>query len=268
MDVNNLIKKRRLFSNAFFLLICGLTLILISPVKANALDTQNIIFSSDHKENIVGYYDGKVPSLNVTLKNGVTSFNLVVYDKNNNVINPSFFQGELPVDKNLYPLKIVCNPQQYESNWSIRCSVTYKDIADDLEEKLKKMDKMIKLLNELKDKLAEMNNTLSSLNDFLSNPKYLEEGLQDLEDSVMALTQLNPVADAGNTANMFKGGLTGTSGNANFEAMFDYMGIKVNLMNFSAIASCLGSIRNLLKAMIWIEFAVFCLKIVVPKFKV
>lgn len=254
----------------FYILAFLITFIIVQfhSFSVSALDTQNIIFSEDHRENVIAYVSDKVPSLSITMKTGVTSFNMIVYDRNGNVLEPSFFQGKLPVDEALYPIKIVCSPQEYESNWSVRCSVTYQDVDKALEEYLSRMDRMTELLKNLKDKMSEMQGLLNSMNDFLSNPKYLEDGLQDLEDSVMALTNANPVVDAGNTSNMFKGGLTGTAGGTVGDAMFDYMGIKVNLLNFSAIEGSLATIRNLLKAIIWIEFAVFCLKIVVPKFKV
>lgn len=257
-----LLKMRvNIFLLAFLLILC-------IPVKVFALDTQNIIFSSGHTENVIGYYTGMVPNLNVTFKTGVTSFNLVIYDKDGNCVDPSFFQGQLPVDKNLYPLTIKCNATEYESNWSIRCSIEYKPIEQALEEYTSRLDKLAELLKNLKDKLADISNTLNSMNDFLSNPKYLDDGFKDLENSVMNLTNTNPVADAGNTANMFKNGLTGTGGSASFEAFYDYMGIKINVLDFTAIKPYLGTARNIMKAMLWIEFAIFCLRIVVPKFKV
>ena len=240
----------------------------INVFKVFALTTQNLYFYKDVMENNISSYTGKVPNFVISSTSGISSISFDILDKNNNVVKSGFYQGELPSDDSIYPLKVVAKPVVTNSNWNIRVSVTYEDSTDlsGIEGLLKSMGN---LLDSIKNKLNDILNSLKQIDDYLSNPARLDHGLNDLKNSVDNLSK-NPVSDVASTQNTLSSIGVGSSsgGGGTFNIPVTIGGQTFNALDFSALNGHLKTIRALMSAILWIEFSVFCIKIVVPKFKV
>lgn len=279
------LKKRRVIVSilVFFQTLIFLTSILdlFSPSVVYAdvsgsntgVTSMNIKFNDKHTEATLGYTMGYVPVLNVTMGSQLSSYDFTILDCNGNVLVKSIFQGELPTESSRYPLTIRINPISSAPTWYMNVKITFKEEAQALDEVISKMDMLSDKLDKLKEKLqsifdtlASMRSTLESLNDFLSNPAYLNSGLDELNNSINNLSNKRVINNSSNASNLQN--LNASGGSDGFSCFFDYMGIHIQLLDFSAISSQLGAIRALLTAMLWIEFAVFCIRIVLPHFKV
>lgn len=273
--VKILIKLRVVFITLAFLLI-------FFDIKAYAdvsgsstgVTSMNMKFTDSKRENTLGYTSGYIPVLNVSMGSQLNSYFFQVLDCNGNVLYHSLFQGQILADESQYPLTIRIVPTPSADTWYMNCKITFVEQAQALDEVISKMDTLASKLDELREKLkgiqdtlSDTLNTLNSLNDFLSNPAYLEKGMNDLNNSVNNLSNKSIVSDVGSTQGKLSN-LSAGGGDSDFVIPFDYAGIKINCLDFSAILNYLSSIRSLLVAMIWIEFAVFCIRIIVPKFKV
>lgn len=253
----------------------------LNPCIAMGLESQNFSFSASYTEKIIGYQEGKTPSIEIGMTSGATAvFN--VYDKDDNLIRSGFFQGQIIATEKQYPIKLKYVGSSSGSNWSVKVSITYLASSSSNNVDLSKIESILgktdldlinglstltMLLDMLNQKLQLTLNYLDKINDFLSNPKYLEDGANDLKNSVDNLTNKKIVSDAGSTASTLNG-LNGSGSSGGFEIPLEIGGQKFNALDFSALEEQLKTIRNLMSAIMWIEFAVFCIKVVVPKFKV
>lgn len=242
--------------------------------STTGVTSMNMKFTDSVREGQLGYVSGYIPVLNVTMGSQLDSYYFVVEDCNGNTIYNSLFQGQILAEESQYPLTIRIVPTPSADTWYMNVKITFKEEAEALDEVITKMDTLASKLDELREKLKSIQDTLSNtlntlnhLDDFLSNPAYLELGMNDLKNSVDNLSSKNIVNDAGSTQSKLND-LSSGGGDSDFNIPFDYMGIKINCLDFSAILNYLSSIRSLLVATIWIEFAVFCIRIIVPKFKV
>lgn len=271
-----LIKMRVVFITLAFLLISVINTVAYADVSGSdtGVTSMNMKFTDSNRENTLGYVSGYVPVLNVTMGSQLDSYFFQVLDCNGNIIYNSLFQGQILAVSEQYPLTVRIVPTPSADTWYMNVKITFKEEAQALDEVLSKMDTLASKLDELREKLkgiqdtlSDTLNTLNSLNDFLSNPAYLEKGMNDLNNSVNNLSNKSIVSDVGSTQGKLSN-LSAGGGDSDFVIPFDYAGIKINCLDFSAILNYLSSIRSLLVAMIWIEFAVFCIRIIVPKFKV
>lgn len=271
MACKGIVKKK---TQVMFLL---LVFFLNIPLNAYALDAQTVTFTQNFEEQTIGYQEGSVPSITVTRTTGTSSFNFDIYDCNDNLVKEGFFQGQLPkLDEDLYPFRIKINAH-YSDSYMVECKISYGSDTGEIEDLIKLLDgHLMDKLDQLKAKLQELKNVLDGilsdfekLNDYLSNPAYLNNGVNDVKNAVNHLSK-NPVSDAGQTAGTLSG-LNGTGGSSgDFEVPLQIPGtsINVNAFNIDALSSQLGLIKNIMKSIIWIEFAVFCIRVVVPKFKI
>lgn len=270
-----LIKMRVVFITlAFLLILIDTNAYADVSGSSTGVTSMNMKFSFSKRENTLGYTSGYIPVLNVSMGSQLNSYFFQVLDCNGNVLYHSLFQGQILADESQYPLTIRIVPTPSADTWYMNCKITFVEQAQALDEVISKMDTLASKLDELREKLkgiqdtlSDTLNTLNSLNDFLSNPAYLEKGMNDLNNSVNNLSNKSIVSDVGSTQGKLSN-LSAGGGDSDFVIPFDYAGIKINCLDFSAILNYLSSIRSLLVAMIWIEFAVFCIRIIVPKFKV
>jgi hypothetical protein len=261
MACQGIVKKK---VQVMFLL---LVLFLNIPLHAYALDDQIITFSKNREEQTIGFINGSLGSVSVSRTTGTSSFNFDIYDCNDNLIKSGFFQGQLPKDEKLYPLRIKINANASD-DYMVECKITYVADTGNIENLIKMLDgDLLKKLDELKQKLDGILEDLRKINDYLSNPAYLNKGVDDMKNAVNHLSK-NPVSDVNSTASTL-GGLTGGSGGSgDFEIPLEIGGQKFNAFNVDALSGQLELIKGLMKSIIWIEFAVFCIRVVVPKFKV
>lgn len=273
-----LIKMRVVvYTLAFLLIFINVNTYTYADVSGSdtGVTSMSMKFTDSNMENTLGYVSGYVPVLNVTMGSQLNSYFFQVLDCNGNIIYNSLFQGQILAVEEQYPLTIRIVPSPSAGTWYMNVKITFKEEAQALDEVLNKMDTLSSKLDELREKLKGIHdtlsdtlNTLNSLNDFLSNPVYLENGMNDLKNSVDNLSSKSIVNDSGSTQSKLNDLSSSGGADSDFNIPFDYMGIKINCLDFSAILNYLSSIRSLLVATIWIEFAVFCIRIIVPKFKV
>lgn len=240
---------------------------------ANAITDGSMIFDENRTEQTISYVDKNIGTLALVRNSGIASYNFDIYDFQGNLVKMGFFEGELPKDKMLYPLTFKINANTTENHFFLQVKVVYTEdnsALDNIADLIKALDDdLLNKLDQLKSKLDGIATKLAEINDYLSNPAYLQVGLDNMDKAIDKVTT-NPLVDMGSAVTTL-GGISGSSGgggSSGFEIPLKIGDTSFNAFDISALGSQLSIIRDLMKAIIWIEFAVFCIRVVVPKFKV
>lgn len=213
----------------------------------------NLTFYEGLKEIEFGAVDCEKIEWHVALETGLrnsTAFD--VYDCKGNKIQ-SGSSGSIRMDKNYFPIKFVARTDSV-GDWRVTVSISkvggdekgsgggkdYTDILNQILEQLKK------------------------LNDFLSNKKYLEDGVGAVQDSMEKLENYSPVKQ-----NIGSLGSLGSSSSSlpKFDINFGKIGT-FNVFDLSKFADEISMIKKIMTAILWIELAMFFVRIFMPKLKV
>lgn len=261
MAFKGLVKKK---TQVILLLVFFLNLPFL---EAFALESQPIIFTKSNTSNTIGYMPNKQGIFVISMTTGVSSVYFDILDKNGNVVKGGVYQTDLPLNENLYPLTIKVNASTIvDDNFMVRSYIEYSDI-DNTGAILDGLDTLGNKLDSIKDKIQGVLDKLYELNDFLSNPAYLQSGIDNLENSINNIK--TPISDTQHSQEALSGlGTNLSGGEFSFKVPLTIGGQTYNAFDLSAFSSQLNVINSIMISILWIEFAVFCIRIVVPKFKV
>ena len=119
-------------------------------------------------------------------------------------------------------------------------------------------------LDRIIDLLENIKNGVNKIVDYMTNTQQLQNSIDNLKNSIDNLNN-KFIPNSSVTGGLGTLGSTSTD----FTGLEVDLGFtKINALDLSAMNGILQEIRILMKAIIWVEFAMFCIKIVVPKFKV
>lgn len=250
-----------------FFLIINLFLNIFS-VDAHASSTI-LTFTQDVKKHTIGYMGedtiyitlesivGSVVNRSIVIKNNVGNVIIMGYD---NSIN-------LQADQ--YPLSVEFNGNT--KDYYVRFKVSTekdKNDSDNSDNNNNNTGSSGKdyssFLDRIIDLLENIKNGVNKIVDYMTNTQQLQNSIDNLKNSIDNLNnKFMP-------NNSITGGLgTLGSSSSDFSGLEVDLGFtKINALDLSAMNGILQEIRILMKAIIWVEFAMFCIKIVVPKFKV
>lgn len=256
----NLGKK---FSSIFVLFLLFFISFNTLIVKAENIQPDfNLTFYRDLKEIEFGAIDAEKIDWSISIQTGlIDSVVFDVYDVNGNKIQ-SGTNGSIRMDKNYFPIKFVARTQS-TGDWRVTISITktvgqkdYSGVLSGISDKLSGISDLLdSILSKLKD-----------IDDYLSNPKYLENGLNDLKESTERLENYRPVS-----SNVVSGvgslGSISSGGGLSFNVEI-LPGYTINALDLSQFSGIISSIRMLMTSILWIELAMFFIRIFVPKLKV
>lgn len=222
----------------------------------------NLTFYKDLKEIEFGYVEGEKIDWDISMQTGVMdSIAFDVFDSKGNKIH-SGTSGSIRLDKNYFPIKFVARTNS-NNDWRVTISIykTSSNTAPDLSGLEEKLSGISDLLSNILDKLKQ-------LNDYLSNTDYLQDGINNLQESTERLTNYSPVSSSVVSGLTSLGDSSGSgSGSLDFNVEI-IPGHTFNLLDFSELQGNISMIRQLMVAILWIELAMFFIRIFVPRFKV
>lgn len=263
--VSKCLKRKKHAIFCMFFLIINLCFNIFS-VNAQASSTI-LTFTQDVKKHQIGYMGED--TIYITLESivgSVVNRSIVVKNKDGNLIILGY-DNSVNLKADQYPLTI-----QFDGNtkdYYVRFKVsTEKDKSDSDNSNSNNTSSSGKDYSSFLDKivglLEDIKNGVNKIVDYMTNTQQLQNSIDNLKNSIDNLN--NKFIPNGSVT----GGL-GTLGSTST----DFTGVevdlgftKINALDLSAMNGILQEIRILMKAIIWVEFAMFCIKIVVPKFKV
>ena len=279
----------RIFRIFFLILVLNFTF----NIVAYASSSTNLIFNSSNLSRTLSYMGSDNISLELELASGnVENRTIKILDKNKNIIDTFWGNRTFNIKKDLYPLTFVLENQtskNFEVRYKISTSSSSSSSSDNkildflsglkgsVEDLLNKLinlldnllSKLINLLDNLLNIIIDKFNTIidkfNYLIDYLTNVEYLKNSIDNLKNSIDNLnnkfTPSNSVISNLNSLGSATDSLDTIS--VNFPGLGTF-----NVFDLSYFSSIIKIIRDLLSAIMWIEFAIFCIRIVVPKFKV
>lgn len=222
----------------------------------------NLTFYRGLKEIEFGAIDAEKIDWSISIQTGLMdSIVFDVYDVNGNKIQ-SGTNGSIRMDKNYFPIKFVARTES-TGDWRVTISIIktvgekdYTGVLGGISDKLTGISDLLdSILGKLKD-----------IDDYLSNPAYLENGLNDLKDSTERLENYSPVS-----SNVVSGvgslGSISSGGGLSFNVEI-LPGYTINALDLSQFSGIISSIRMLMTSILWIELSMFFIRIFVPKLKV
>lgn len=241
-------------------------------VHAAANPDFNLTFYRGQKEIEFGAVDAEKIDWYISIQTGLMdSVAFDVYDCKGNKIH-SGTNGSIRMDKNYFPIKFVARTNS-TSDWRVTISITktggggsQKDYSGVLEGISKKLSSILDKLSGISDLLDSILKKLKEIDDFLSNPKYLQKGLDDLKNSYENLENYSPVSSSVVSGISSLGG-GGSGGSLSFNVEI-IPGYTINALDLSQLSGLISTIRKLMTAILWIELAMFFIRIFVPKLKV
>ena len=276
----------RIFRIFFLILVLNFTF----NIVAYASSSTNLIFNSSNLNRALSYMGSDNISLELELVTGnVENRTVKILDKNKNVIESFWGNRTFNIKKELYPLTFVLE-NQTSTNFEVRYKISTSSSSSDnkildflsglkgsVEDLLNKLinlldnllSKLINLLDNLLNIIIDKLNTIidkfNYLIDYLTNVEYLKNSIDNLKNSIDNLnnkfTPSNSVISNLNSLGSATDSLDTIS--VNFPGLGTF-----TVFDLSYFSSIIKIIRDLLSAIMWIEFAIFCIRIVVPKFKV
>jgi hypothetical protein len=242
-------------------------------VYAAANPDFNLTFYRGQKEIEFGAVDAEKIDWSISLQTGLMdSVAFDVYDCKGNKIH-SGTNGSIRMDKNYFPIKFVARTNS-TSDWRVTISITktggggsQKDYSGILGKISDKLSGILDKLSGISDLLDSIFKKLKDIDDFLSNPKHLQKGMDDLKNSYENLENYSPVSSSvvSGIGSLGSGGSGGGGLSFNVEIIPGYT---INALDLSQLSGLISTIRKLMTAILWIELAMFFIRIFVPKLKV
>lgn len=268
-------KNMRIFRIFFLTLVLNFTF----NIFAYASSSTKLIFNSSNLIRTLSYMGSDNISLELELVSGnVENRTIKILDKNKNVIQSFWGNRTFNIKEELYPLTFVLE-NQTSKNFEVRYKIStsssssnngildfLSELKGSFEDLLSKLINLLDdLLNAIIDRLNTIIDKLNYLIDYLTNVDYLKDSIDNLKDSIDNLNnKFTP-------SNSVIGSLESLgNGNESLDSIVvNFPGLgAINVFDLSYFSSIIRIIRDLLSAIMWIEFAIFCIRIVVPKFKV
>lgn len=263
--VSKCLKRKKHAIFCMFFLIINLCFNIFS-VNAQASSTI-LTFTQDVKKHQIGYMGED--TIYITLESivgSVVNRSIVVKNNSGNIIIMGY-DNSINLKSDQYPLTVEFdgNTKDYYVRFKVS---TEKDKSDSDNSNSNNTGSTGKdyssFLDRITGLLEDIKSGVNKIVDYMTNTQQLQNSIDNLKNSIDNLN--NKFIPNGSVT----GGL-GTLGSTST----DFSGVevdlgftKINALDLSAMNGILQEIRILMKAIIWVEFAMFCIKIVVPKFKV
>lgn len=258
----------RIFRIFFLILVLNFTF----NIVAYASSSTNLIFNSSNLNRALSYMGSDNISLELELVTGnVENRTVKILDKNKNVIESFWGNRTFNIKKELYPLTFVLENQtstNFEVRYKISTSSSSSDnkILDFLSGLKGSVEDLLdNLLNIIIDKLNTIIDKFNYLIDYLTNVEYLKNSIDNLKNSIDNLN--NKFTPSNSVISNLNSLGSATDSLDTISVSFPGLGT-FTVFDLSYFSSIIKIIRDLLSAIMWIEFAIFCIRIVVPKFKV
>lgn len=268
-------KNMRIFRIFFLTLVLNFTF----NIFVYASSSTNLIFNSSNLSRTLSYMGSDNISLELELVSGnVKNRTIKILDKNKNVIQSFWGNRTFNIKEELYPLTFVLE-NQTSTNFEVRYKISTSSSSSDngildflselkgsVEDLLSKLINLLdNLLNIIIDRLNTIIDKLNYLIDYLTNVDYLKNSIDNLKDSIDNLN--NKFTPNNSVISSLDNLGSGTESLDTISLSFPGIGT-FTVFDLSYFSSIIKIIRDLLSAIMWVEFAVFCIRIVVPKFKV
>lgn len=265
----------RIFRIFFLILVLNFTV----NIVAYASSSTNLIFNSSNLSRALSYMGSDNISLELELVTGnVENRTVKILDKNKNVIESFWGNRTFNIKKELYPLTFVLE-NQTSTNFEVRYKISTSSSSSDnkildflsglkgsVEDLLNKLINLLdNLLNIIIDKLNTIIDKFNYLIDYLTNVEYLKNSIDNLKNSIDNLN--NKFTPSNSVISNLNSLGSATDSLDTISVSFPGLGT-FTVFDLSYFSSIIKIIRDLLSAIMWIEFAIFCIRIVVPKFKV
>lgn len=268
-------KNMRIFRIFFLTLVLNFTF----NIFAYASSSTKLIFNSSNLIRTLSYMGSDNISLELELVSGnVENRTIKILDKNKNVIQSFWGNRNFNIKEELYPLTFVLE-NQTSKNFEVRYKIStsssssnngildfLSELKGSFEDLLSKLINLLDdLLNAIIDRLNTIIDKLNYLIDYLTNVDYLKDSIDNLKDSIDNLNnKFTPNSSVIGSLDSL-----GSSTESLDTISLSFPGIGTfTVFDLSYFSSIIKIIRDLLSAIMWVEFAVFCIRIVVPKFKV
>ena len=270
-------KNMRIFRIFFLTLVLNFTFNIFA--YASSSSSTKLIFNSSNLIRTLSYMGSDNISLELELVSGnVENRTIKILDKNKNVIQSFWGNRTFNIKEELYPLTFVLenqNSKNFEVRYKISTSSSssnngildfLSELKGSFEDLLSKLINLLDdLLNAIIDRLNTIIDKLNYLIDYLTNVDYLKNSIDNLKDSIDNLNnKFTPNSSVIGSLDSL-----GSSTESLDTISLSFPGIGTfTVFDLSYFSSIIKIIRDLLSAIMWVEFAVFCIRIVVPKFKV
>lgn len=268
-------KNMRIFRIFFLTLVLNFTF----NIFAYASSSTKLIFNSSNLIRTLSYMGSDNISLELELVSGnVENRTIKILDKNKNVIQSFWGNRTFNIKEELYPLTFVLE-NQTSKNFEVRYKIStsssssnngildfLSELKGSFEDLLSKLINLLDdLLNAIIDRLNTIIDKLNYLIDYLTNVEYLKNSIDNLKDSIDNLN--NKFTPSNSVISNLNNLGSATDSLDTISVSFPGLGT-FTVFDLSYFSSIIKIIRDLLSAIMWIEFAIFCIRIVVPKFKV
>ena len=270
-------KNMRIFRIFFLTLVLNFTFNIFA--YASSSSSTKLIFNSSNLIRTLSYMGSDNISLELELVSGnVENRTIKILDKNKNVIQSFWGNRTFNIKEELYPLTFVLE-NQTSKNFEVRYKIStsssssnngildfLSELKGSFEDLLSKLINLLDdLLNAIIDRLNTIIDKLNYLIDYLTNVDYLKNSIDNLKDSIDNLNnKFTPNSSVIGSLDSL-----GSSTESLDTISLSFPGIGTfTVFDLSYFSSIIKIIRDLLSAIMWVEFAVFCIRIVVPKFKV
>ena len=263
--VSKCLKRKKHAIFCMFFLIINLCFNIFS-VNAQASSTI-LTFTQDVKKHQIGYMGED--TIYITLESivgSVVNRSIVVKNNNGNIIIMGY-DNSINLRADQYPLTVEFdgNTKDYYVRFKVS---TEKDKNDSNNSDNNNTGSSGKDYSSFLDKivglLEDIKSGVNKIVDYMTNTEQLKNSIDNLKNSIDNLNN-KFIPNSSVTGGL---GSLGSS-SADFSGVEVDLGFtKINALDLSAMNNILQEVRILMKAIIWVEFAMFCIKIVVPKFKV
>ena len=264
--VGKCLKRKKHAKFCMFFLIINLFFNIFS-VNAHASSTI-LTFTQDVKKHSIGYMGED--TIYITLESivgSVVNRSIVVKNNSGNIIIMGY-DNSINLKANQYPLTIEFdgNTKDYYVRFKVSTEKDKNDSnnSDNSNNTGSNGKDYSSFLDRIIDLLENIKTGVNKIVDYMTNTQQLQNSIDNLKNSI---DNLNNKFMPGNSVTGGLGTLGSTS--TDFSGLEVDLGFtKINALDLSAMNGILQEIRILMQAIIWVEFAMFCIKIVVPKFKV
>lgn len=262
------VKRKKHAICCMFFLIINLCFNIFS-VNAHASSTI-LTFTQDVKKHTIGYMGED--TIYITLESivgSVVNRSIIVKNKSGNLIILGY-DNSVNLKADQYPLSVEFdgNTKDYYVRFKVSTEKDSKNDSDNSDNNNNNTGSSGKDYSNFLDKiiglLEDIQTGVNKIVDYMVNTQQLQNSIDNLKNSIDNLNnKFMPNSSV-------SGGLgTLGSSSADFSGVEVDLGFtKINALDLSAMGGILQEIRVLMQAIIWVEFAMFCIKIVVPKFKV
>ena len=266
--VSKCLKRKKHAKFCMFFLIINLCLNIFS-VYVHASSTI-LTFTQDVKKHTIGYMGED--TIYITLESivgSVVNRSIVVKNNSGNIIIMGY-DNSINLKSDQYPLTVEFdgNTKDYYVRFKVSTEKNKNDNDNSNNNDHNNTGSSGKdyssFLDRIIDLLENIKNGVNKIVDYMTNTQQLQNSIDNLKNSIDNLNN-KFIPNSSVTGGLGTLGSTSTD----FTGLEVDLGFtKINALDLSAMNGILQEIRILMKAIIWVEFAMFCIKIVVPKFKV